>query len=264
LFWLKSERADTYLIDRSLDDGHTWERLGIASELSFTAPKTPEDQVAVYRVAAQNASGTSDFSEVLRSGEVVTVTVSGHVFFLGRKERPIRQATVTLSQDGTAHQTSTNEQGYYSFQVPAGKPIEIGAALNSFSSPSRGVDVADIIGLRKHILNSSRLSDSVKWVAADANRDGSIDISDIVQMRKIILNRDDAFSRDEQGQKHSIWRLVCYDFVGLQPESAFAELSNYSVCRYEQVNADITNADFIAIKLGDSNGDWILEDTENP
>jgi len=59
------------------------------------------------------------------------------------------------------------------------------------SEANKGVDVSDILVLRKHILLMELLDDPLNLIAADVNRDNYIDVSDIVSMRKVILSMTD-------------------------------------------------------------------------
>ena len=271
--WEKSEYAQRYLVERSIDQGASWSLFGDTESLFITDPIFHNNSRVGYRVIAKNTTGFSNASEAAWIGESNngggegnqnTITASGRVFYMGRHEHPISGATVFLIQDGKMQQTLTDADGQYQFEAEVGKPIVIQAEMIGYSQANRGVDVADIIGLRKHILNRSRFGASLEWVAADVNRDGSVDVSDIVQMRKVILTRDDAFSRDAQGGKYSIWRLVCSDFIGINADRSFVELPNFEFCEYDDVTASIGGADFAAIKLGDSNSDWTLEEAIQP
>lgn len=93
-------------------------------------------------------------------------------------------------------------------------------------------------------------------VAADTNLDASVDVRDIVGMRKVILVRTDAFLEDANGEKVSFWRFVASDFQSVDVSQAFAEVDAAQSIDYSSINADINDADFLAVKLGDVNDDW--------
>ena len=93
-------------------------------------------------------------------------------------------------------------------------------------------------------------------VAADTNLDASVDVRDIVGMRKVILVRTDAFLEDANGEKVSFWRFVASDFQSVDASQAFAEVDAAQSIDYSSINADIHDADFLAVKLGDVNDDW--------
>lgn len=199
-------------------------------------------------------------SFVIRSSFQLTVkefvSVDGRVLFYGKTNRPLQSVEVVLSRGGQTQSTFTDRYGAYQFNVLLGDPFDISVNMLNLAMPNKGVDVEDLVNLRKHILNRQRLDTSEHWIAADVNRDGAIDVSDIVQMRKVILNRESAFSRDEYGNYHSDWRILTRGFASVAPESAFRDVGTYEGYHFEDVTVDITGVDFIAIKLGDSNGDW--------
>ena len=115
---------------------------------------------------------------------------------------PVSGVTVTLNQDGSDNDTLTDASGDYSFTLTSGSGIELSANLaHGEGKASRGVDVADIVEMRKHILARVRFENARKMVAADTNRDASVDVADLVEIRKVILARTDYFSEDEVGTR---------------------------------------------------------------
>ena len=141
--------------------------------------------------------------------------------------------------------------------MTSGSGIELSANLaHGEGKASRGVDVADIVEMRKHILARVRFENARKMVAADTNRDASVDVADIVAMRKVILARTDYFSEDGDGNKEAFWRFVDVDFVGLLADGAFDQVESFEKMGFGSLSSDFSDLDF-AIKLGDVNGDWM-------
>ena len=164
---------------------------------------------------------------------------------------------MTLNQDGSDNDTLTDVSGDYSFTLTSGSGIELSANLaHGEGKASRGVDVADIVEMRKHILARVRFENARKMVAADTNRDASVDVADIVAMRKVILARTDYFSEDGDGNKEAFWRFVDVDFVGLSADGAFDQVESFEKIGAGSLSSDLSELDFAAIKLGDVNGDW--------
>jgi len=93
-------------------------------------------------------------------------------------------------------------------------------------------------------------------VAADTNLDASVDVLDIVAIRKHILVRTDAFLEDMNGEKVSFWRFVASDFQSVDVSQALVEVDAAQSIDYSSINANINDADFLAVKLGDVNDDW--------
>ena len=202
-----------------------------------------------------------DIDETTQWAEISLInefTVSGNVTMMGDESNlPVSGVTVTLNQDGSDNDTLTDASGDYSFTLTSGSGIELSANLaHGEGKASRGVDVADIVEMRKHILARVRFENARKMVAADTNRDASVDVADIVAMRKVILARTDYFSEDGDGNKEAFWRFVDVDFVGLSADGAFDQVESFEKIGAGSLSSDLSELDFAAIKLGDVNGDW--------
>ena len=243
---------------RSLDDGSVLFALHftIVGEAGEASVVSIEDDPTPFKVAP--AAG-GDVPELAFAGRVAVqdrVLISGRVVSGLRPDRPVRNATVWLHSRGEILEMRTDRDGAYSFEVAPGAAVELTVTRPGNGNASRGVDVADIIDLRKHILSRARFGGPLRWLAGDVNRDDSVDVVDIVQMRKVILRRDDAFSRDTNGHKQGVWRFICASHTFADAENPFADLEDAGKCRFDNVISDISDVDFLSVKLGDSNGDW--------
>jgi len=118
------------------------------------------------------------------------------------------------------------------------------------------LDVADILVLRKHILNRELVTRKAALIASDANRDGSIDVADIVAMRKVILRKSDYYSNDADGNPDPVWRFLDAGVLDLELTDLFAKVGDYEVIEFSDLSQDQSGVDFIGIKLGDANLDW--------
>ena len=101
--------------------------------------------------------------------------------------------------------------------------------------------------ISKHILGLSPLDSPYKIIAADANHSGLVTTGDIVDLRKMILGIYDELPTNTS------WRFVDADFT-----FPFADNPFFSPFpeRISLVNlqSDLLDADFVAIKTGDVNG----------
>jgi len=183
-------------------------------------------------------------------------TLNGRVTLFGDGQTPVPAALVKVDVGGEIHETQTDKNGYYQVTVPAGNDYAVRASLPTDIKVNQGVDVVDIIALRKHILNREKLSSAMAWLAADTNRDNSIDVVDIVGIRKVILNRTSFYSTNSNGEQEDVFRFANLSFKDVEATQTFAELSEALVINYEGVTGDLNNVDFAAVKLGDANGDW--------
>ena len=94
---------------------------------------------------------------------------------------------VLARHDKLAFESSSEVSGAYALSVYPDTEFHLTAQKDHESRANRGVDVLDIIRMRKHILSTERMDSLVAKIAADVNRDHSIDVLDIVAMRKMIL-----------------------------------------------------------------------------
>jgi hypothetical protein len=208
--------------------------------------------------ASQGGGSNHEAAEAMERSFMVSSarTLNGRVTLFGDGQTPVPAALVKVNVGGEVHETQTDQDGYYQLTVPAGNKYAVRASLPADTSANRGVDVVDLIALRKHILNREKLSSAMSWLAADTNRDSSIDVVDIVGILKLILNRRSFYSVDANGDQEDIFRLTRLSFKDVEATQSFAELSEALVINYEGVTGDLNNVDFAAAKLGDANGDW--------
>lgn len=115
-----------------------------------------------------------------------------------------------------------------------------------------GVSTFDLVLISKHILGVAPLTSPYKMIAADANKSGSITTFDIVELRKLILGIYTKLPTNKS------WRFIPKDYSFQNPSNPFAYAFPETK---EYANVDpamsIQNADFVAIKVGDLNGNAV-------
>lgn len=114
-------------------------------------------------------------------------------------------------------------------------------------APLNGVTTLDLALISKHILGVERFTSPYKQIAADANRSGTVTTFDIVTLRKIILGIDSAFLNNTS------WRFVPKSYVFPNPDNPFEPPFPESLTVPLETQS-ISDADFVAIKIGDVNG----------
>jgi hypothetical protein len=151
---------------------------------------------------------------------------------------------VSLNGGMTATMTTAADGAYGFAGVTAGGDYTVTPFRND--DHDNGVTTFDIVLINKHILGTDLLDTPYKRIAADVNRSETITTLDIIQMRKLILNIDTEFANNTS------WRFVeaGYTFPDVENPwaEAFPELYNVN-----NLNGVITDADFVAIKVGDVN-----------
>lgn len=161
-------------------------------------------------------------------------------------EDDVNVANVNVGVNGGLVNSLTNTEGQYSLAVETGGDYTFYPEKNT--NIKNGVSTFDVLLIRQHILGNSNLDSPYKLIAADVNNSGSITMSDVVTLKSLILELT-----TELPNNNTSWRFVdaSYEFPNPQNpwESGFPEFINYN-----NLNSHITDADFIAIKIGDLNG----------
>ncbi len=157
---------------------------------------------------------------------------------------PTANVTVNLSGQSSGSMV-TNSNGSYNF---AGVPIGNDVTVTPYKDDNhlQGVTSYDLVLISQHILGIQFLNSPYKRIAADANNSKSITTFDLVEIRKLILYTTDKFPNNTS------WRFVDKKFVFPSPTNPwltpFPEIININ-----DVPADVLDADFVAIKIGDVN-----------
>lgn len=187
-----------------------------------------------YLLVQENISGTCDDEDApgaIAAGIVQTPN-----------ERPVADVLIQLSE-GQHNSAVTDANGRYTAQVPA-LTTQLLLQADFRTSPLLGVSTYDIVLITQHILGVRPFDSPYQYLAADANRSGSVSILDVLLLRKLILGVEIDFP-DEQS-----WRFVSSAYRFPMPTNPWIEKFP-EVLLYRNLQLPLTNADFVAIKLGD-------------
>jgi hypothetical protein len=140
---------------------------------------------------------------------------------------------------------STASDGKYDFTgLEKGYDYTVTPSLDA--NPLNGVSTFDLVLMQKHILGIQPLDSPYKMIAADINNSKSITTLDLILLRKLILNLDTKFTANTS------WRFVDAAYRFPNPSNpwseAFPEISSINNLTSK------VNADFVAVKIGDVNG----------
>ena len=131
----------------------------------------------------------------------------------GPERLPIKSAIVNVTNTNPSGSCSkvTDADGKYSTtnciaigttQMANNAPAKTGSG--SLYKSDNGVTTADLVDIRKHILQLTLLDNPFYWLAADANYDGRITTSDFINIRQVLLRLPGEENFDVAGS----WRFV--------------------------------------------------------
>ena len=169
---------------------------------------------------------------------------------------PMEGVRLLARHDRLAFESTSEASGTYALSVYPNTEYHLTAQKERESRANRGVDVSDIVMMRKHILSMERLDALVSRVAADVNQDHSIDVLDIVAMQKVILGMRHDYASEGSPQPASNWRLLDARISELPDQASLEEVQVYEGRSVSGMNADFLDIDLLSVKLGDVNGDW--------
>ncbi|MEK7255917.1 MAG: cohesin domain-containing protein, partial [Bacteroidota bacterium] len=139
----------------------------------------------------------------------------------------------------------TQADGDYSFEDLEEGDYTIAPHKNT--EPLNGVTTFDLVLISRHILNIDKLASPFQIIAADANHSGAVTTFDLVALRKLVL-----FIEDELPGNTS-WRFVPKSFQFPNPSDPW-QTPFPEVLSFNNLDEEVSDAHFIAIKIGDING----------
>ncbi len=121
---------------------------------------------------------------------------------------------------------------------------------------SNGISTIDLIMISRHILGEQRLDSPYKIIAADINRSSNVTTFDIILLRQLILGIEATIPQNTS------WRFIdaLYEFPN--PANPWTETFP-EVIQIENLQDHQEGVDFIAIKIGDINGNAYLNELQN-
>ncbi len=162
---------------------------------------------------------------------------------------PVQAVNVNLS-GSTTQQVQTEIDGHYQVEdLPAGEAYTVTPVCDQ--NAINGVSTFDIILITRHILGTHLLDSPYKLIAADVNNSKSISTLDIIQIRRLVLGLTTIFPQNTS------WRFVDESFVFPNPANPW-QTPFPEVIQVNSLQGDLMNRNFIAVKIGDVNGNAIL------
>ncbi len=172
-----------------------------------------------------------------------SLSISGKVTNANNKPLPTN-ALITLANN---YSKELNQDGLYTISdgLIAGNSYTVYPSYDE--ELSDGVDISDLLLLRKHMQGISSLNSPLQYYAADNNDDAKIDISDLLTMRKIMQGLTTQLPNGKLA-----WKFVPknYTFQAL-PNPLRVDIPTQLV--YSPLTQSQTNQDFFGVKRCDIN-----------
>jgi hypothetical protein len=237
---------------------HSWDPVALTSGKVFFCEDRPSVEVDVYvwdkfALNGDCDDGNYDYATAILqliddTGDCedngLYATLSGNTLYRDT-ELKVDNVEVELDRDNPEYPVTEVSTGSYSFEEVGHGNYEMRA--NKYDEPMNGVSTIDLLLIQKHLLGIKAFDDVYDYIAADANRSGSISVGDLFELRNLIL----AVNSELPGGKS--WRFVDADYEFNNPLDPFLEMEDAEV-RDLTVIGDRDELDFRGVKLGDLNG----------
>lgn len=169
------------------------------------------------------------------------ILVSGIVY---REDgTPIGLTEVTLIGSHGDESVTTTADGSFLFSDLAIDDYELLATKEI--NPVNGVDVADILLIRRHLLGIVPLGSPYQLIAADADFSDQLDVADILAIRSLVLGSQTTLANS--------WRFIDDSYVFNDPSNPFNEAFASSIFIDQTTTTDQFDQNFIGVKVGDVN-----------
>ncbi|WP_341350770.1 T9SS type A sorting domain-containing protein [Sabulibacter ruber] len=173
-----------------------------------------------------------------------TVTVAGTV--RSQLGTALTNVVVKATTGNTQTSATTSVSGAFSLKLNQGQAYTVAPAKRNETSVTNGVTTLDIVQIQRHILGIEALSSPYRIIAADVNLSNSVTTLDIALVRSLILHNTTSFPGNRT------WAFVKSDFSFANPALPFP----YDSVRTYSKATELSNQDFIGVKLGDVNDSW--------
>jgi hypothetical protein len=143
--------------------------------------------------------------------------------------------------DANGHYAFPNNVENFDYQLQGQKDIDY----------MNGVSTLDLVLIQKHILGTQTLNSAYKMIAADINDSQDITAIDLVELRKLILGIYNELPNNDS------WRMVdATQSLTTANPWIFTEVINIA-----NLATDMSNEDFVGVKIGDVNNSVIASAT---
>ncbi len=163
--------------------------------------------------------------------------------------------TVTCNLKGISTMLS-DANGAYQFTsgITANSNIVLKPTKNNDITKANGLNATDVLFVQRHILNTAKLNNAYKLIAADVNGDKVVNATDLLRIKRLILGTDTTFTKGSGVNKiDRLWEFVdsAYQFPDTTNPFPFKDSISFT-----NLTSNKINQTFIGVKLGDVNDSW--------
>lgn len=152
------------------------------------------------------------------------------------------------SQTMTANDTTNAAGQYFISGLEIGDNYTIVGVQNleevTRADRIQGINVADVVVMRRHILNIENFTSPYQYIAADINNDGTVTTMDLIQLQSYILVKIDAFTNND------FWRFIPASFIPDPNDPLGAPIPDS--IEVLNLGGDLSGQSFIGVKIGDA------------
>jgi hypothetical protein len=142
---------------------------------------------------------------------------------------------------------SINREEAYFYNFPSlaiGESYRIRPERNT--DVLNGVSTYDISIISRYLLGLEPAKSPYQLIAMDVDRSGEVDGADMIIIRNLILRKITSFPNN------TAWRFIPQSYVFKNPANPFAE-DFPEILSFSNASKSVSNADFVAVKIGDGN-----------
>ncbi len=209
----------------------------------------------------QSIGGVSTVTMADTSNGSITVIANVNIVKIGgdiqtwkAPTKPVPNVNVALTGSVTDNQI-TGPAGTYLFSVPS--------ASNTLVTPTKvtagndKISAADLLLIQNHIFGNL-LTSPYQWVAANVNNSGGpnpITLADYLLIQRVVLGTD------QHIQGSPDWKFIPKSYMFPTPNPLITPFP--TTISHTAVTTDFLDDDFVAVRMGDVNGNIVPEFTGN-
>jgi hypothetical protein len=181
------------------------------------------------------------------------LTISGTVAYYptnypasGLSGKVVGGVTMTVTGDTNLSGVTLGDGSYALGGMAYGGTYCVTPSKADDSPTNRAVTTADAALIQRYVVGLATLDSPYKLLAADVNANGVVNTADATMIQRMVVGLLNTFPA-------GTWRFVPANYVFPDPQNPWNAPSNVW---YTNLVADVSDGDFIAIRLGDLNNSW--------